>query len=479
VFLRRAFLDLTGTLPSPEEARAFLSDGAEDKRARLIETLFEREEFVEFWALKWGDLLRIKAEDPVNLWPKGAETYYQWVYESVARNKPYDQFARELLTATGSDFRHGPSNFFRAVSSREPRTYGEAAALVFMGARLSCARCHGHPEESWGMEDDVQMGAIFAQVKLKLTDEWKEQIVYRDPNQVLQHPRTGQTVQPRPLGGPPLDVPPGADPRAEFARWLIAPDNPYFARNIVNRIWYWLMGRGIVHEPDDMRSTNLPENPALLDYLAQELVDQKYDLRHIYRLILNSRTYQTSSSPHPLSRKGGIHFAHYNARRLTAEQVLDALATVTETKRGDLGNFGRPTLAPITSIPGDVKAISISDGSAECTIASFLGRPARATGFESERGTQLDRDYVEFLANSTEVATAISRSPRIKRLIEANKSDAEIVEELFLTALSRFPRESEKAKMEDYLAQKKSSRAEAVKDVMWAVLNANGFVLNQ
>jgi hypothetical protein len=316
-------------------------------------------------------------------------------------------------------------------------------------------------------------------VRLKLTDEWKEQIVYRDPNQVLQHPRTGQTVQPRPLGGPPLDVPPGADPRAEFARWLIAPDNPYFARNIVNRIWYWLMGRGIVHEPDDMRSTNLPENPALLDYLAQELVDQKYDLRHIYRLILNSRTYQTSSSPHPLGRKGGVHFAHYNARRLTAEQVLDALATVTETKRGDLGNFGRPTLAPITSIPGDVKAISISDGSAECTIASFLGRPARATGFESERGTQLDRDYVEFLANSTEVATAINRSPRIKRLIEANKSDAEIVEELFLTALSRFPRESEKAKMEDYLAQKKSSRAEAVKDVMWAVLNANGFVLNQ
>jgi len=479
VFLRRVFLDATGTLPSVKEAREFLSETNPDKRNPLIDSLFEREEFVEFWTLKWADLLRIKAENPVNLWPKGAETYYQWVYQSVAENKPYDRFARELLTATGSDFRSGPSNFFRAVSSREPRTYGESAALVFMGARLSCARCHGHPDESWDVEDGLGMGAIFAQVKLKLTDEWKEQITYRDPSQTLRHPRTGQLVRPCPLGSQPLKTAPGADPRVDFAEWLTAPENPWFARNIANRVWYWLLGRGIVHEPDDMRSTNLPENPALLDYLAQELVDNDYDLRHLYRLILRSRTYQTSSVPHPLSQNGGNHFAYYNARRLTAEQVLDALAQVTETTRGDWGKFGRPTLAPITSIPADIKAISVSDGSAECTIASFLGRPARATGFESERGTQLDRDYVEFLANSTEVAAAINASQRIKRLVQANTSDAEIVDELFLAALSRFPRESEKQKMVDYLVEKKSSRSEAVKDLLWAVLNANGFLLNQ
>ncbi|MCH5374732.1 MAG: DUF1553 domain-containing protein, partial [Planctomycetes bacterium] len=291
------------------------------------------------------------------------------------------------------------------------------------------------------------MGAFFAQVRLKLTDEWKEQIVYRDPDQVLRHPRTGRPVVPRPLGGQPIQLAADEDPRVEFARWLTAPDNPWFARNIVNRIWYWLMGRGIVHEPDDMRSTNPPENPALLDYLARELVDHDYDMRHIYRLILNSRTYQSSSAPHPLSRNGGKHFAHYPARRLTAEQILDALAQVTEADRGDLGSFGRPTLAPITSIPDDIKAISISDGSAECTIASALGRPARATGFESERGTELDRDIIDFLANSSEVAAAINSSPRIKRMIEDELSDAEIVEELFLAAFSRFPRESEKNKM--------------------------------
>lgn len=276
-----------------------------------------------------------------------------------------------------------------------------------------------------------------------------------------------------------MELAAGADPRVEFVRWLTSPDNPWFTRSIVNRIWYWLMGRGIVHEPDDMRSTNLPENPALLDFLARELVDHQYDLRHIYRLILNSRTYQTSSVPHPLSGNGGKHFAHYHARRLTAEQILDALAQVTEAKRGDLGSFGRPTLAPITSIPDDIKAISISDGSAECTIASSLGRPARATGFENERGMELDRDFVDFLANSPEVAAAINSSPRMKRMVEAKQSDAEVVEELFLAALSRLPRESETQKMVGYLAEKKSSRTEAVKDVMWAVLNANGFVLNQ
>ncbi len=480
VFLRRVYLDMTGTLPTPAEARAFLEDTGPKKRSELIARLFEREAFVQFWALKWSDLLRIKAEDPVSLWPKGAETYYQWVYASVAENKPYDQFARELLTATGSDFRSGPSNFFRAVSSREPLTYGESAALVFMGARLSCARCHGHPDVGWGLEDDLGMGAFFAQVKLKLTDEWKEQIVYRDPHEVLRHPRTGLPVASRPLGGEPLEIAPGVDPRAELARWLTAAENPWFARNIVNRVWYWLMGRGIVHEPDDMRSTNLPENPALLDHLAEELVSHDYDLRHIYRLILSSRTYQSSSVPHPLSKDGGgIHFAHYNARRLTAEQVLDALAQVTEVQRGDLGAFGRPTLAPITSLPEDIRAISVSDGSAECTIAASLGRPARATGFESERGMEIDRDYVAFLASSSEVSAAINSSPRIKRMLEAKMSDAEIVEELFLAGLARLPRESERQKLVDHLVTKKSSRAEAVKDIMWAVLNANGFVLNQ
>jgi len=281
VFLRRAFLDVTGTLPSPEEARAFLADKNPAKRKELIESLLGREEFVAFWALKWSDLLRIKGENPVNLWPKGAEAYYQWVYESVARNKPYDQIARELLTATGSNFRCGPSNFYRAVPSRDPRTYGESAALVFLGARLLCARCHGHPEEAWGQDDNLGMAAFFGQIRLKVTDEWKEQIVYRDPGAVVRDPRTGGPVPPRPLGGAPLEIPPGVDPRAEFARWLTAPENPWFARNIVNRIWYWLLGRGIVHEPDDLRPTNLPENPALLDYLAQELAAQKYDLKHI------------------------------------------------------------------------------------------------------------------------------------------------------------------------------------------------------
>ena len=246
--------------------------------------------------------------------------------DSIAENKPYDQFARELVTGSGSNFRDGPANYVRAVPKRDPRTLGEATALLFLGARLSCARCHAHPVENWGRDDDLGMAAFFSQVKIKFTSEWKEQIVYRDPERVLLHPRTGKAVALKPLDAAALEGDPGkADPRRKFADWLTAPQNPWFAKNIVNRIWFWLMGRGIVHEPDDLRPTNPPENPALLEYLEKELVGHRYDLKHIYRLVLNSKTYQLSSEPTGLNEKDGAHFSHYRAKRLTAEQILDAL----------------------------------------------------------------------------------------------------------------------------------------------------------
>ena len=477
VFLRRVFFDAIGTPPTPDEARAFLADKDPQKRSKLIDRLLEREEFADFAATKWRDLLRIKAEDPISLWPKACETYYRWVRDSIAQNKPYDQFARELITGSGSDFRDGPCNYVRAVPERDPRTLGEATALLFLGARLSCARCHAHPVENWGRDDDLGMAAFFSQVKIKFTSEWKEQIVCRDPDRVLLHPRTGKAVAVKPLGAAALEGDPQTDPRRKFADWLTAPQNPWFAKNIVNRIWFWLMGRGIVHEPDDLRSTNPPENPALLEYLEKELVVHRYDLKHIYRLVLNSKTYQLSSEPTPLNQKDGAHFSHYRAKRLTAEQILDALSQITEQPQ-NFRQFRRPNTAPDTSIPPDVKAAQIAEASESSLLAAMFGRPERGTAMERERADDLNPMHVQFLVNSSAIEDSMWNSPRLQRLLKDKKSDTETVDELFLLALARFPKEAEQKKMLEYLTAEKNDRGRAIHDILWSLLNANEFLLN-
>ncbi len=477
VFLRRVFFDVIGVPPTPEEARAFLADKDPQKRSKLIGRLLEREEFADFLATKWRDLLRIKAEEPISLWPKASETYYRWVRDSILQNKPYDQFARELITGSGSNFRDGPSNYVRAVPERDPRTLGESTALLFLGTRLNCARCHAHPVENWGEDDDLGMAAFFSQVQIKFTNEWKEQIVCRNPEGVLRHPKTGKPVAPKPLGAAALEGDRATDPRRKLADWLTAPQNPRFAKNIVNRIWFWLLGRGIVHEPDDLRATNPPENPALLEHLEKELVGHRYDLKHIYRLVLNSKTYQLSSEPTPLNEKDVAHFSHYRARRLTAEQILDGLSQITEQPQG-FRQFRRPNTAPDTSIPADVKAAQIAEASESSLLAAMFGRPERGTAMERERADDINSMHVQFLANSGAIEEALWNSQRIQRLLKDKKNDAEIVDELFLLVLARFPREAEKKKMLEYLAAEKNRGNQAIHDIVWTLLNTNEFLLN-
>ena len=246
-FMRRVYLDVIGTLPQPDEVRAFLADTDPQKRSKLIDQLLMRDEFADFWSLKWGDLLRIKSEYPVNVWPKAVQVYYRWLHESLRQNKPYDQFVRELLTSDGSNFRSPPANFFRAMPGRTPQAFAETTALVFMGARFNCVRCHAHPSETWTLDDDLGMAAFFTKVAIKATQEWKEEIVYFNADGGIWHPRTKQLVKPKVLGGEPLELGPEEDPRVKFADWLTSPQNPWFARNAVNRVWTWLLGRGIVH----------------------------------------------------------------------------------------------------------------------------------------------------------------------------------------------------------------------------------------
>jgi len=291
VFLRRAYLDIIGTLPTVGEAREFLDAPGRAKRARLIDELLARDEFAVYLGLKWCDLLRVKAEFPSNLWPNAVQAYHRWVVDAFRNNMPYDQFARALLTTSGSNFRDAPVNFYRPFQKRTPRNLFETAALIFMGVRLE--------KIDWSEEELLRMDAFFAKVAYKKTSEWKEEVVYFDPTMTFLHPESEEPVVPTPIGGKPLKVGTLDDPRVAFAGWLTAPENPWFAKVIVNRIWHHLLGRGIIHEVDGIRPDNPPWSPELLAFLEKELITSGHDLKHIYRTILNSDTYQCSSIPTP------------------------------------------------------------------------------------------------------------------------------------------------------------------------------------
>jgi hypothetical protein len=463
-FVRRVYLDVIGTLPTPEETCRFLADPAPDKRRRLIDQFLARPEFIDFWTLKWGDLLRVKRGFPIQLWDKGVWAYHRWIRQSLAENKPYDQFARELITAQGSGYRDGAANFFRAVPNRDPQTWAETTAATFLGVRLDCARCHSHPFEAWTWDDNYRLAAFF-KLGLKRTSEWGEEVVYFRPDAELKHARTGETVTPAFLGGEAAQIAAGEDPRSQLAAWLTSPRNPWFARNAANRVWYWLLGRGIVHEPDDFRSTNPPENPELLEYLAQELVAHRFDLQHLFRLILNSRVYQLSSTPNPWNEKDSRHFSHRTIKRLGAEQLLDAVSQVAEA----------PEKFP--GLPPGYRAIQLPDSEVRSFFLDLFGRPPRDIACECERSTETSMPQALYLINSEHLENKVSQGERIKRLLSQGKSDNEILEELYLAALSRFPTPTERQKVLFYLATKRP-RERALQDVLWALMNSKEFLFN-
>jgi Protein of unknown function (DUF1553)/Protein of unknown function (DUF1549) len=456
VFIRRVYLDVIGTLPEPTEVRAFLQDVRPDKRAALIEAVLARDEFADYWALKWCDLLRVKAEFPSNLWPNAVQAYHRWIRDAIKENRPYDQFARELLTSSGSNFRVPPVNFYRAVQSREPSGLAEAVALTFMGTRLA----------TWPSERRDAMAAFFTRVAYKKTDEWKEEIVYLNleptaPLEVVFPDGTKATIQP------------GDDPRVAFADWLTAPRNPWFARNIANRVWSWLMGRGIIHEPDDIRPDNPPVNPGLLTYLEQELTAAKYDLKQLYRLILNSRTYQ--QSPFPQSKAEGAEalFACYPVRRLDAEVLIDALDWV-----GGVGeSYSSPIPEPFTYIPEDHRSIELADASITSVFLEVFGRPPRDTGLESERNNQPSDAQRLYLLNSGDVHRRITNSPRLRRIAIAARGDqTALVREVYMTLLSRDPTPAEQVAAEAYFRTPGLSPADAATDLAWALINTMEFL---
>ena len=416
VFLRRAYLDLIGTLPTVEEARAFLKDESPGKRERLVDALLERPEYADYWAMRWCDVLRVKAEFPINLWPNAAQAYHRWIHQAMATNMPYDQFARNLLTATGSNFRKGQANFYRAVQSNDPKSLAGAVALTFLGERA----------DKWPAERLNGMAGFFAKVGFKPTREWKEEIIIFDPTKPVN-----AAFKPVFPDGTAVDIPWDKDPREVFADWLITAKNPWFARQIVNRLWFWLQGRGIVHEADDFRSDNPPSNPELLDYLAEELVRADYDMKHIFRLIVNSSTYQLSPIPKSDHSQAAAQFASYTVRRLDAEVIIDALNQITRTTE----NYSSIIPEPYTFIPETHRAVGLPDGSISSSFLELFGRPPRDTGMLSERTSRMTAGQRLHMLNSSHIRNKLRNGSGIKELL--SKGDSR--ENLYLAILSRFP----------------------------------------
>jgi hypothetical protein len=454
VFIRRVFLDLIGTLPTADEVRDFLDDRSSGKRAKLVEQLFLREEFADFWAMRWCDMLRVKAEFPINLWPNPAQAYHRLLRTAVKNRLPLDRLARSLLTATGSNMRVPESNFFRAVQSREPKALAGAASLAFMGVR----------QEAWSAAELDALATCFSRLSYKSTSEWKEEIIYFDLNKPA--PAKPVTMP----DGKQLEFPPDTDPRAIFAAWLLQPGNPWFARNFANRAWFWMFGRGLVHEPDDFRRGNPPSHPELLAYLAKELTTHDYDFRHVLRLIANSRTYQQSPVPAASHPRNAALFASFPVRQLEAEVLIDALCAVTGTTE----SYTSLIPEPFTFLPDGTRAIEIPDGSISSSFLELFGRPARDSGLAAERNPNPSSAQRLHFLNSSHVRNKLERSVLLRDLAGGRFMPNNAVAGLYLTLLSRRPTAGETALFRDTLATA-SNRRDALIDLVWALLNTTEF----
>ncbi len=461
VFLRRACLDLVGLLPTPQETKAFLEDRHPEKRRRWVDSLLQREAFSDYWAMKWCDLLRVKAEFPINLWPNAAQAYHRWIRTSLQQKVPYDRFVRELLTSSGSNFRSPPVNFYRALQSKEPNGIASAVALTFMGVRI----------EKWTPAQQTNLARFFSKVGYKSTGEWKEEIVFFDSLKGGMGPSEPPMKATLPDDSV-VEIGRDQDPRITFADWLVRPENPWFTRNIANRAWAWLLGRGIIHEPDDISSSNPPQNAELLSYLEKELVAANYDLTHLLRLIATSETYQLSSLSRGDPEASGRNFASYSVRRLGAETLIDAICQVT----GSTEKYSSPIPEPFSFLPEDQKATGLPDGSISSPFLELFGRPPRDTGLESERNNRLTAAQSLHLLNSSHIQRKIERSRTLTSLAANRTTPKQLVSEIYLTVLSRPPTPVEMERIAAYRQTSQRAQREVVIDLAWALINSTEFL---
>lgn len=461
-FVRRLYIDVLGVLPTAEETRAFLADTAPDKRAKLVDALLQRPEFSELWAMKWADLLRVQTV-PNQIDRKALNRYNDWLRQAITTNKPLDELVRELLTAQGGNFTSPAVNFY--VAEPNPLQMAENVAQVFMGVQIKCAQCHNHPFERWTMDDYYSFSAFFAQVGQKGSSDPRERIIFDRRSGEVNHIKDGRAMPPKFLGGATPDCT-GKDRRAVLAEWLTSPENPWFAKSIGNRVWQQFFGSGITNPPDDVRVTNPPSHPELEEALAKRLVEVKYDLRAIVKDICTSYTYQMSTVPRDPSITDKRNFAYQNVRRLGAEQLLDAIAKVTDSK------------VKFPVLPLGANAVQVADGNSGNYFLGLFGRPARSTVCTCERRAEPTLAQVLHLINGDTMTNALNApGGKLEKLASSQMTPSQMAEEVWLAAYSRTPTGDEKTYVENYLnaaADKKT----ALEDVMWSVLNSKEFVFN-
>lgn len=458
-FLRRVFLDVIGTLPTSAEAKQFLNDALPEKRTRLVDDLLVRPEFADFWTLKWADLLRV---DRAVLGHEGAYAYYRWIHDAIAKNKPLDQFARELLTAEGPLQESPQGYFYKAVP--KPGDMASTLSQVFLGVRIACAECHHHPFDRWSQTDYYGLVDFFTPLSRKASGQGE--MIVAEGEAVTKHPRTGEMVFAHGLAAPMPEHELPGDRRKALADWLTAPQNPWFAKNMANRIWAHFAGRGLVEPLDDVRATNPPTNPELLDALASHLVESHFDLHALIRVITASRTYQLSSRPNETNERDEQNFSRALFKPLSAEVLLDAVCQTTGVEEKFLG------------VPSGYRAIQLWDSGIQHYFLRLFGRPLRQTACECERNAEPSAAQVLHFLNSTEIQAKLSHEAgRIKQLTASIGDDGQLIDELYLTLFSRRPNEEERKTAIEYFA-KSNYRRQAAEDLAWSMLNSLEFIFN-
>jgi hypothetical protein len=467
-FIRRAYLDVCAILPTPEEVKAFLASKEPDKRNKLVEMLLERPEYADFWTLKWSDVFRSNRK---SIQVKGVYVFQHWLRDHLVENTGFDQVVREMLTANGSTFTNPPANYYRVA--KDPQNLAETTAQLFFGIRMQCSKCHNHPFERWTQDDYYSMAAFFARVRQKpdpmepATNNGQTpgaEIIYVDRGGEVQQPRTKKDMPPKFLGGAIATVTPGMDRREALAAWITSADNPFFPKSTVNRIWFHLNGRGIVDPVDDFRDSNPSANDELLDALAKDFVAHKFDIKYLIKTIMASRTYQLSSQTNDFNKDDNKYFSHAVTKLLTAEQLLDAICTVTEV----------PEKFP--GMPAGTRAVQLPDGAPDHPFLKTFGQPARELACECEREGDSNLAQALQLINGATVNEKMrSPSNRISRLLTAKKTDDEILMELALATVSRPPTEKETKLFLAHLA-KATDKRKAWEDVQWTFINLKEFL---
>lgn len=460
VFLRRVTIDIAGMLPTEQEYAEFTSDQDPQKRAKLVDRLLQRKEFSEIWAMKWAELLMVKSTIDVSY--KSMFLYSNWLTERISSNMPLNQMVQELLGANGGTFTNPATNYYQI--ERDTLKTAENVAQVFMGIRTQCAQCHNHPFDRWTMDDYYSFAAFFSQVGRKGGEDYRETIIFNSGGGEVTHPVGGRVMPPKFLGGPAPNTA-GQDRRVVLAKWLASPENPYFATSVANRVWAHFFGVGIVEPVDDVRVSNPATNPELYKALGDHFTQYNYDFKQLVRDICNSQTYQRSSQRNVSNESDELNFAHARIRRIFAENVLDSVSQITETKDKFPG------------LPLGARAVQIADGNASTYFLSTFGRSNRATVGVCEVKTDPTLSQSLHLLNGDTVETKVRDGGLIKRMLDAGATPQQLIEMMYVRSLSRKPTPQEMEKLLAIVAAEPAPQ-KGLEDIFWAVLNSREFLFN-